>query len=232
MTPSLSCAVMAHPKREAMVADLLERLDRPATVVWDQINDRHDTGIRSVLAYDPACTHHLVIQDDALPCPDLIAGAERALKWVPQDVPVSLYVGRVRPFAQEIERVVARVGDAASWITMRGIYWGPAIILPTHVIDKLAAWYRTSKVQNYDRRVSTWFQRRGLLCWYSWPSLVDHRGDESLVRGGAGRHAHRFLGEDTSALNVDWSGPVADINGSDLLDWRRQQRADRQLTKA
>lgn len=64
MTPTLSVAIMAHPKREAMVADLLTRLDREVPVVWDQINDRHDTGARAMEAFDPACTHHLVIQDD------------------------------------------------------------------------------------------------------------------------------------------------------------------------
>lgn len=224
--PSLSCAVMAHPKREGMVAELLTMLDRPVPVVWDEIQDRHDTGIRAMTAYDPACTHHLVIQDDVLPCPDLVAGAERALKYVPQDVPVSLYVGKVRPFGRAVTAATAAAGSDASWITMAGIYWGPAVIVPTHLIDDMAAWYRRSAVTNYDRRMSTWFQKRRVLCWYSWPSLVDHRGDESLVNGhGPGRHAHRF--HPGSALEVDWSGPVVDMGGTERLDRNRQARAVR-----
>lgn len=221
----LSCAVMAHPKREAMVDELLEQLDRPVPVVWDEINDRHDTGIRALTAYDPACTHHLVIQDDVVPCPDLLAGTEAALRWVPPDSPVSLYVGKVRPFGKAVSAAVASADDA-SWITMDGIYWGPAVVIPTNLIPALEEFYRASQVQNYDRRMSRWFERRGVRCWYTWPSLVDHRGDESLVRGhGPGRHAHRHA--DRSALDIDWSGPVVEMKATARLDRNRQNRAQR-----
>ncbi len=229
MTPSLSCAVMAHPKRAAMVDELLASLDRPVKVVWDEIQDRHDTGIRSIEAFDPSCTHHLVIQDDSVVPRDLLAGTERALRYVPQDVPASLYVGRVKPFRAAVEAVTARA-DGASWITMDGIYWGPAIILPTAVIPGLAAWYRTTgqRFTNYDRRVSKWFETHKIRCWYSWPSLVDHRDGDSLVKGhGPGRSAHRFLGCDASALDVDWSGPMVEMTRTDRLDLRRQQHAQR-----
>lgn len=230
MTPTLSVSVMAHPSRTEMVMELLGWLDRPAPVVWDRINDRHDTGIRSMEAFDPACTHHLVVQDDVLPCADLVAGAERALRHVPQDCPVSLYLGRVKPFGRAVENVTRRAHDA-SWITMDGVYWGPAIIVPTSTIEAMSRWFRASKVTNYDRRLSKWYQKQGLRCWYSWPSLVDHRGDESLVKGhGPGRHAHRFLGE-TSALSVEWSGPVVHMDRTDQLDRRRQMNA-RKMTAA
>lgn len=226
MTPTLSCAVMAHPTREAMVTELLGDLDRPVKVVWDEINDRHDTGIRSMEAFDPSCTHHLVIQDDAIPADDLISGAERALRWIPQDVPVSLYVGRVRPFRKVVDAAVEAAGSTASWITMGGVYWGPGIIVPTRDIPEMSTWFRKSKITNYDRRLSSWYERRRTRCWYTWPSLVDHRGDESLVQGhGPGRHAHRF--HDGSALKVDWSGPVIDLQRTDRLDRERQSRATR-----
>ena len=223
--PSLSVAVMAHPKREAMVADLVDRLDRPTVVAWDRCGDRYDTGGRALDAADRSCTHHLVVQDDVVPCRDLVAGAERALRWTPQDVPVSLYVGRVRPFRQRVERAVARA-DGASWITMAGIYWGPAVIVPTAVIDDVLEWWPTAEVANYDRRLSRWFEERRLACWYTWPSLVEHRGDESLVTGHtAGRRAHRFAGDGVSALELDWSGRVVDVPGADRLDHGRQQLA-------
>lgn len=217
---------MAHPRRADMVTELRTHLDRPVPVVWDEINDRHDTGIRAMTAYDPASTHHMVIQDDVIPCADLLAGAERALRYIPQDVPVSLYVGKVKPFGKVVQAAVDTAGLSASWITMAGIYWGPAVILPTFLIDEMAAFYRTSNVQNYDRRMSTWFLRRKTECWYSWPSLVDHRGDESLVDGhGPGRHAHRFHGG--SALDVDWSGPVVNLGNTEALDHARQRNAQR-----
>lgn len=225
MTPTLSVAVMAHPSRTEMVVDLLGRLDRPAPVVWDRINDRHDTGIRSMEAFDPACTHHLVVQDDVVPCVDLIAGAERALRHVPQDVPVSLYLGRVKPFGKAVENVTRRADDA-SWITMEGVYWGPAIIVPTSTIEAMSKWFRGSNVTNYDRRLSKWFQLTHRRTSYTWPSLVEHRGEESLIRRSkAIRNAHRFIGADASGLDVDWSGPVADMTNTDRLDRRRQRSA-------
>lgn len=225
MTPTVSVAVMAHPRRAGYVDELVDQLDRPATVVWDQINDRHDTGVRSVEAYDPTATHHLVVQDDAVVCRDLVAGIEQALRYCPPESPLCLYVGRVRPFPREIERLVHDAGDTASWLTMRGIYWGVGIVVPTADIPDLTAWFRGARIENYDRRVSTWYQLHDRTVWYPWPSLVDHRGDDSLVAGhGAGRYAHRFAGADRSALDIDWSGPVVDVPRSGQMDQIRQQR--------
>lgn len=222
---------MAHPRRVDMVDELLAALDRPTPVVWDQIGDRHDTGVRALEAYDPGATHHCVIQDDAVVCRDLLAGVERALRYVPQDVPLCLYVGRVRPFRSEVDRVVSRAVGDVSWIRMPGIYWGVGIVIPTAHLPELTTWFRGpegQRVTNYDRRVSTWYQRQHVGVWYPWPSLVDHRGDESLVPGhGAGRHAHRFLGVDQSALDVDWSGTAIDMHRASAADAQRQRQAAR-----
>lgn len=224
--PTLSVAVMAHPKRRVMVDELLEQLDRPAEVVWDRRNDRHDTGQRSLEAFDPSASHHLVIQDDAVPCRDLVAGLESALTHVPDGHPVSCYLGRVRPFARATAVAVERAGDSASWVTMDGLYWGPALVLPTVHLDEMLRFYRESRWRNYDRRVSKWYQAHRFRCFYTWPSLVDHRAGESLVLGHDGaRHAYRFLGADSSALDVDWSGPVAELSRTERLDIERQRIA-------
>lgn len=226
MTVKLSVAVMAHPTREAMVTELLDQLDRPAEVVWDRINDRHDTGIRAMQAFGPDATHHLVIQDDVVPCGDLIAGAERALAHVPDGHPVSLYIGRVRPFADAVKQAVA-AADGASWITMEGIYWGPAIVLPAADIAHLAHWWgHNSHIVNYDKRISAWYQRRRVSCWYTWPCLVDHRTGPSLSHPTASmdRHAHRWHGH-RSSLDIDWSGDAVHLHRTERLDVIRQQRA-------
>jgi hypothetical protein len=224
---TLSVSVMAHPSRADLVNDLLERIG-PVPVTWDKVNDRHDPGTRAMEAHDPTCTHHLVIQDDALPCADLLAGIEKALVHVPDGHPASFYIGKVRPFRSAVTKAVARA-EGASWIVMAGIYWGPAIVVPTASIVELSAWYRGkhgARHQNYDRRVSKWFERQDLGCWYSWPSLVDHRGDDSLVQGRSGvRRAHRALTPEESALDVDWSGEVVEMPHTERLDRNRQRRA-------
>lgn len=225
----ISAAVMAHPRRTDMVVDLKRRLDRPVPVVWDEVNDRHDTGIRALEAFDPTCSHHLVIQDDVLPAPDLLAGVEMALEHVPADVPVSFYIGRVKPFGRAVEAAVRRCPSDVSWLIMDGVYWGPAVAVPTGEIPEIAEWWRTrraERITNYDRRLSFWYQQHNRRCWYSWPSLVDHRGDDSLVSGHtAERRAHRFC--DGSALDVDWTGPAVSMSRTGRLDEQRQRLAAR-----
>ena len=225
----LSVAVMAHAKRAVMVDELVGWLDREPVVVWDEKNDRHDTGIRALEAFDPAATHHLVVQDDVVPCRDLVASAERALGVVPEGVPVSLYVGRVQPFPKPVEAAVRSAGDA-SWVVMPGPYWGPAVIVPTSVIPALGEWWHSpggEQWQNYDRRIQRFFESVGVrVCWYSWPSLVEHRVDDSLLSGRkVVRNAHRFIGADESGLEIDWSRGVAHVGNGERLDRRRQQLA-------
>ena len=227
----LSAAVMAHPARAAMVDELLRWLDRPVPVVWDQVNDRHETGLRALRAFDPDATHHLVIQDDTIPCRDLLASAEQALRFVPKGSPMVLYTGAVRPFRRVIDDHVSRASSIdASWITMSGIYWGPAVVLPTEDLDELCDWYASDGawVENYDRRMSVWYCERARTCWYTRPSLVDHRGDESLSHPATGvRRAHRFLGAEASGLEVDWSGPVVHVPYSAKMDDARELAAQR-----
>jgi hypothetical protein len=218
--PRVSVAIMAHPKRAAFVPELEHALDRPATVVWDDgANSRWGTGRRALLAYDPDATHHLVIQDDAVIPRDLAAGVEAALPHVPGDVPVCLYVGKVRPYREMVTEYVARAASA-SWLVMDRLNWGVAIVLPTNVIDEVVAYCDTLSIPNYDSRVSAWFEANGTPVWYPWPSLVDHRESPSLVpgRGASGRVAHRFIGAGTSALAIDYTGQALHL--PDANDYR------------
>src|SRR5690606_5759806 len=89
----VSVAVMAHPDRAGFVDELCGRLDRDPTVVWDEIGDVWHTGRRAMLAYDPDADYHLVIQDDAVVCRDLVAGVEKALEYVERRRTLNLYMG-------------------------------------------------------------------------------------------------------------------------------------------
>lgn len=231
---SVSVAIMAHPSRAEMVKDLLARLDVPATVVWDEKQDRHDTGVRSLEAFDPDCTHHMVIQDDAVPCRDLVAGVTKALERVPTGHPLSCYIGKVKPFAREVDKIVARAHDGVSFIRMAGIYWGPCIVAPIADLPELTRWFRNAQgIKNYDRRTSRWFERQRRECWYTWPPLVDHRGDESLThRHTSRRTAHRALGPERSAMKLDWSGEVLSLDNAKQMDEQRQRAAEKAKRRA
>lgn len=207
---------MAHPARAGFVSELVEQLDRQAVVVWDERGDRWDTGRRALLEHDPDATHHLVIQDDAIPCRDLVTGVEKALAYVPAGSPMCLYLGKVKPFRRVVEPAAREAGESgASWLVMKETYWGPGIVLPTSQIADVVGWGdQHPNLANYDRRVGRWYLSRSVPVWYTWPSLVEHRDSPSLVKGRAGgRHAHSFIGADRSALEVDWSGPVVNVVG-------------------
>ena len=208
----ISVAVMAHPKREGWVPDLVKSIDADVQVVWDRHNDRWDTGRRSLLAYDPAATHHLVVQDDALVCRDLVAGLEEAVEHT-GDHPLGLYMGRVRPSAAKVSRRFEQARlTGERWVKMEGPTWGVAIVLPTAQIDAVVEFGdRRPDVPNYDKRIALYYRTvAGLTCWYPVPSLVEHRhGAEnpSLIPGrtSPNRRAYLFIGQDTSALDIDWT---------------------------
>jgi len=206
----VSVAVMAHPRRAEFVRDLVDRLDVPAEVVWDRVNNEWDTGRRALLAFDSGATHHLVVQDDALVCADFGAAAVRAADAAGER-PVCFYTGKVRPHQSIVTRLHAEaLGAGATWLQLPGPWWGVAVMLPTtHLLD-LVAWgdTRGRHVANYDKRIARWYGRSATPCWYSVPSLVDHRPEDespSLLPGHAGtRTAHAFIGQETSGLGVQW----------------------------
>lgn len=198
---------MAHPSREHFVAELELRLDRPATVVWDRGAGEWDTGRRALLAADPAATHHLVIQDDAIPCRDLVSGVEFAAVLAGEQ-PIGLYVGNDGPpsFAPLIERCL---DTGAPWFRAGGPHWGVGVVIPTsHARQIVEAMDRRADVPNYDARIAKWYRKAGIEALYPMPSLLEHRAGPSLFANRSPeRSAHRFVGAESSALELDWSRP-------------------------
>ena len=221
----ISVAIMAHPARKRFIPNLRRRLPG-ATVVWDERENRWDTGRRSLLAHDPDADRHIVIQDDALLCRGFLRAAKEALAHVPVENPVSFYTGKTRPYGPAVTRAVRQARNAdKNWLAMRGPIWGPAVALPVDAIEPMVAACDAYSDPRYDGRMTAYFAERGIACWYSLPSLVDHRvGPESpsLIPGrgaGASRVAHDWIGN-RSPLKIDWSGGAYGVTG-DLSDpWR------------
>lgn len=218
---------MAHPSRKAMVEDLNNNLlDRKLEPVWDRHNDRHETGLRCLQAYDQEATHHLILQDDTLPCSHLVEGIENALNFVDEGSPLVGYLGAVPPFSRNVERLVRRHRSGwTSWITMSGVYWGPCLVIPTSAMPDLIEFYTNATITNYDRRVSRYFESVGVNAWYPWPSLVDHRHSPSIAHPQAvgRRGALRFVQQD--ARDINWSGQVLHLPRTDKMDEQRQIEA-------
>lgn len=213
---SLSACIMAHPKRAHFVDELRERVGE-IPVIWDRDDDRWDTGRRAMLAYDPKASHHLVLQDDAMPSRNLLQAAGKAVEAAGEH-PVSLYIGDVRPSQHLVMPAVKYARERNSpWLILEGPWWGVGIVMPTAHIEEMARWgERHHHIVNYDKRITKWYLREAKLqCWYTVPSLVDHRPvDEnpSLVAGRTGdRRAQWFIGEERSGLEIDWTLPPTDL---------------------
>lgn len=197
----LSLSIMAHPARRKIAVKLAHTLNAP--IVWDQINDRWDTGRRAWLEHDPTASHHLVIQDDALVQPHFLYHVQNAISHAPPGV-LSLYAGHTW------RDVFKEIPPGVSFLQMKQIVWGVGIVMPVSLIRRVIAYadgIDPEKVHHhYDLRLSRYFQSRRLPVYYTWPSLVEHRNGPSLIPGrNGGRHAYRMI---KRTERPSWEGEV------------------------
>jgi hypothetical protein len=212
----LSASIMAHPDRSALVDELRESLDRDVEVHYDPEGPPSGNGDRvwrvaraAWLLHDPAADWHVLIQDDAVVCPDFLAGLERALEHVPEDATVCPYLGKGGAAGPSWQRIAADAEQkSASWVVSTRLMWGVTVCLPTKLIPDMIERADTMAGVPDDMRISGWTKRRHGEVWYTWPSLVDHRPVPSITKHrAADRRAVRH--HTGSALEIDWTGYVA-----------------------
>jgi hypothetical protein len=203
---SVSYTIMAHKKREAWAKELAEQLS--CDITWDEKNDRHDTGIRAINAYEKGVTHHCVIQDDAILADNFKENVEELIKYTPEEAPIGLYYGaKGSARSAHVEAHNQATKHDASWLIRKGPIWGPGIIYPVKTIYRLTQFYENSPVQNYDRRVMRFYQSINQNCWYTIPSLVDHRAEDNPSLCGhnkEGRQARVFGPQSDPSMR--WNG--------------------------
>lgn len=216
---SLAIAIMAHPSRHEGVGELVKKL-APAQpmVVWDPDPDGEPSAWRTAraawrqLGQQRRASHALLLQDDVTVCRDLKQGLERALRRRPNEC--------VAPYAnnQAIEKARDR---GFAWASIPGGTWGQAICLPKPWIPGFLEFaetdfpcrrYSRAPVRelgegNDDRRVACFLDAHDKTAWATVPSLVDHThaGDSLLGHSNKTRVARWYIGDDESALSVDWS---------------------------
>lgn len=214
----ISASVMAHPEREPLVADLVAALGREVPVSWDRegpASGRGDRVWRNARAAwemaEEGADFHLLLQDDAQPCADLLEGLEGALRYVPGDSLVSAYLGRGRNVPPRWERMTQQADRrGAAWIRSHVLMWGVAVVAPVALVPAMIEWCDRKAGMPDDMRVGRWFQRQKIDTRYTWPSLVDHLPVPSITKHRASdRVAARH--HPGSALELDWStGEVVD----------------------
>jgi hypothetical protein len=212
----LSVVVMAHPDRAIWAEQLADQLGCP--IVWDERSNLWDTARRAWSAYAPDATHHVVVQDDAILSRDFLPAARNAAHYA-GNRPVSFYLGGVRPHFQTTSKLLEDARHRSrSWLETKGPHWAVSVMLPTADIDGMIAYGDGRPHLTADDDImSRYYHKQRRRCWYTVPSLVDHRADDnpSLLTGrtlpDVPRQAQWFIGADRSGLDVDWSRTPARI---------------------
>ena len=185
MTVAVSAAVMAHPSRSARAYRLAERLAvYRARVVLDPEPDGPPSSLRTArrawAAVGDDATHHLVIQDDAVPLPSLEAAVARAVASRRHDA-VALFTewGSYTSYAL---RLAALAGEAYAPILDRYVP-SVALLLPAAVARDFAAATADGETKD-DVALAGFLAGAGIPIAVAVPCPVDHRNPESLTGNG------------------------------------------------
>lgn len=210
----LSAAIMAHPARREYAEDVQARLDRPAPIIFDRNEvpsrdprQRWKVGAESWASYASDADWHIVLQDDAVPCANFLAGLELGLNVLGPEGFVSAFVGKGKPEHHHVRKAIRHaVSKDHAWMPLRSLAWGVGIAAPVHTIPDMLEWcYDDERADvNYDKRIGLFY--RDVLGWCTWhpiPSLLDHRDIPSLI-GHESTERAAFTHFTGSALDVDW----------------------------
>lgn len=212
---SLSVSVMHVPDvaaRRASLTTLLRGLGNSADV--EVIKDTRRIGVwpmarRAWLsAGRGGVSHHLLLQDDALPCADLVATCELLAGLAPES-PICLF-----DMSKATKDAVAA---GTNWVARSSLSSSLGLIMPVDLAHNAVRWADQNVIPSLvhdDVRFSMYFQAIGRLVMLTAPSLVEHVGDESLVGnprflpGRKERRASLFIGAGVSGLSIDWAATV------------------------
>lgn len=164
-------------------------------IVWARGDSPIGTGRRAWAAHDSLADWHVVLQDDAIACGDFHERLHDVLRAASGAGPVSLYLGTGRPRQSATRDAIRAAQPGDAFIEMPWLCWGVGIALPVaHIAAMLIESEHSS--MPYDFRISQVYEARRVPTQYAWPSLVDHRDDDSLVHRAvdASRRAYWFAG--------------------------------------
>ncbi|MEU3142672.1 hypothetical protein ABZ645_25160 [Nocardiopsis alba] len=187
----ISCAVMSHPDRAEAARRLADSLpELSPAVVTDPSPEGPPTTLRTSLAAWAAApegaTHHLVLQDDAEPCPGMVEALTRMVTAHPERV-LSLFC-----------EWGSGTATMARWAALGG--YGLAecadryvptvgILMPTPLARRLVASVSPEgrEEEPDDEATARFLEGVGRPALVTVPNLIEHDGDLSLVG-----NAHRM----------------------------------------
>lgn len=215
---NISVSVMAHPKRKAQAEQLKSLLlsspFKDVSVSYDGVNagshqEEWDNGKRSLLAGVGKGDWHLVVQDDAILCPNFYENVVGAIDKVPSKSLISLYTGTARPLGKRVKTAVDKAYHA-TWLQYWLLLWGVGIALPSTHIEPLLE-FVDDREEPYDTRIGIFYQRNRLPIYYTMPSLVDHDDDLGTLIPGHGTEPGARVAHRLATGLVAWNKDVIDI---------------------
>jgi GR25 family glycosyltransferase involved in LPS biosynthesis len=135
--------------------------------------------------------YSVVLEDDAVPVDGFRAQLEQVLTLTPEPI-VSLYLGRSRPqhFQPRIALATQNANRVdASFITASHLLHAVGVAIRTDLLPTILLDNRSP----IDEALTGWIRREQLHVAYTWPSIVDHRDEPTLVKhaDGVPRNQHR-----------------------------------------
>ena len=204
----LSIAIQHTPHREdrrqwarAIIEQLQnENPDVPIAVIEDTQCEGCWPTYRRALEAAVDASHHVVLQDDLGLCRDFIRSVKEVIRVRPENL-IALYTNATS--------VLTARERGESWIEKAGVS-GPAVVWPSGLIGEFLQWqdrHIDSSFEFDTVRVSMWLIKTSKRAFATVPSLTEHLGCESSTLGLNSRSkvAAWFIGEDRSALDIDWS---------------------------
>lgn len=233
---SVSTVIQHHKSRAEHLEKMLTRLGSNYGDI-QVVTDPGDNGpwhtAKIAWATSPTThSHRLVLQDDVIFCQDFLAGVTRLARRRPGAV-----IGLYAQFGGKKLEEAIRAGE--HWAQIPGKLAGPALLMPTKWALAFVRWHdawlppysdasfwsdkmgcdtekklATAKTCWADWRVRMFAQHHRLPIWFTVPSLVDHIGWNTSINGhnNKRKRAKFFLGEDKSALSVNWATRPRELN--------------------
>ncbi|MDA1361038.1 hypothetical protein O1R50_15510 [Glycomyces luteolus] len=179
----LSTAIMTHPAREDRARKLAESLPElnPAVIVDDTEPGRGNlaNALRAWAAVGEDATHHLVLQDDVVPCENFTALVHRAVAARPAEA-ISLFCEWGSRSAT-LARVAARRGWA--WARAVDMYTpSQGLVLPREHALAFAAAEDTGGAD--DLAIVEYLRRNRIDNLVTVPNLLEHDDRLSLTANG------------------------------------------------
>lgn len=216
---------MTHPAREEQARELaasLPELD-PAVVVDDTEPGRGNLGnaLRAWAAVGEDATHHLVLQDDAIPCDDFAALVHRAVSARPADA-ISLFCEWGSRSATLV-RVAARRGWG--WARAVDMYTpSPGLVLPRGAALAFAATESDPRDAGGadDLALADFLRRGGIENVVTVPNLLEHDDSPSLTANGF-QGPRRAACVAPAGAEPDFDTPIAGVGLTRLpyASWMR-----------